>query len=1500
MLRSPALRRGVAVLGALLALTSPLSAQLAWSVFNETAVTPAPASTSTSGVTVTVPPGQRLTLIATNFVPVDWTTATSGTVVVTVNFKVSGGLSAIGAGTRALAFGLFNHNGTATNFADDSGYFTWLNGRATGSLAELRRRNGNGVSPSLLNPSGTAFAPLGTGTTVQTVGALTDGANYSLQFQLIRSATGVSLGNTSSTTTGAGVWISGEGLSQTSYTNPDVPPATTLFNEAAFMFLNTTAADVTLTLNSVTGLTPVNPPGVATPPAALIVNPGQPANFSVEATGTAPLAYQWRKDGTSVAGATSAALTVANPQAADAGSYSVVITNAYGTVTSPAAALTVTTATVPATITRQPAALTLNAGQTAVFTVGAFGSAPVAYQWNKDGVAVAGATASTLTLANVAPAQAGNYTVTVANAGGSVTSTPAALAINTAPTLTTQPTGATVAAGGNVTLTVAATGSPAPTYQWQRNGANVAGATNASLALTNVQAAQAGVYTVRVANSVGAVTSAPALVAIPSPMAAIAFTPAPGAGAVNIDTPLRVTFDRAPVAGNFGRIRIHQASDGAVVDTLDMGVTPYRRSIGTQTVDFIFYPILVTGNTAAIYPHAGVLAYGRKYYVTIEPGAILDTTGATFAGTSDSTAWTFTTKAAGPATDTTALTVAADGSGDFTTVQGAIDFVPAGNTTRRVITVKKGLYNEIIYVGSSRPFITLRGEDRSGTEIAYANNANFNSLTGNNRAMVSIDANDFVLETITLRNTTPAGGSQAEAIRGNGARCVFNRVNLISLQDTLLWNNPLFVTDSYIEGDVDFMWSNGPCFFQRCELKMVRAGFYTQVRNGATGMGFVYVDCRLTAPASLTGGGYLGRIDPNPGNFPYSQCVWVNCAMGPHIDPAGWQLNNATASSTIQYWEYKSTDLNGATLDVSRRHPSSRQLTDAEATLFRNPAYVLGGWSPQIAPTIETAPAATSSVTGGNARLTVVANGAPSPALQWFKDGIALPGATTDTLRLPAVQAADAGRYTVTATNAAGSVTSAAGVLTVTRGAFAGTYFGTVGGGTFALYVRDNGSAVLIAANAGAAGTVIARSATVDGNGRLRATLGAFEVDAAIAANGDVNGAAGPAAGSDLAAPSAVLTGARASATGATQAYAGYFQAGATNSAASASVIVAADGRVFGLVQNGSAVGAGGGTVDAGGRVSLAPSGAPALSATLVAGGAALTGTLANGNGTALAVAGAGDVPAGAQRFREFSARAVVTPAAPATVGFVLTGDTPSTVLLRAVGPTLGDAFAVAGALTNPRLDVYRGTTLIASNTGWTSAGSLSDVALATAQVGAFPLRAGTADSALRLTLAPGPYTAVMTSANNQAAGTGLLEVYDVSFGAAGQRLVNVSISGLAGTGTTTLIAGLAVATAQPKRLLIRGAGPALGALGVTNPLARPMLSLFRGTTQVVQNTGWSGGSESAAIAGAAAEVRAFPFAPDSADAAILINLGGGLYTAAVSSPDATTGLALIEFYELP
>ena len=157
-----------------------------------------------------------------------------------------------------------------------------------------------------------------------------------------------------------------------------------------------------------------------------------------------------------------------------------------------------------------------------------------------------------------------------------------------------------------------------------------------------------------------------------------------------------------------------------------------------------------------------------------------------------------------------------------------------------------------------------------------------------------------------------------------------------------------------------------------------------------------------------------------------------------------------------------------------------------------------------------------------------------------------------------------------------------------------------------------------------------------------------------------------------------------------------------------------------------------------------------------------------------------------------------------------------------------------------------------------------------------------------------------MSGASGGTSGIGLLEVYDVSGGSTGQRMIYVAARGIAGSGANVVVAGFFVAGTQPKRMLIRGIGPGLAAYGVTGVLARPVLQVFRGATPIAQNTGWSAGADATNLVNAAAEVRAFALTNNSSDTALLLHLAPGLYTAQVGSADATSGAAMVEIYELP
>jgi len=251
-------------------------------------------------------------------------------------------------------------------------------------------------------------------------------------------------------------------------------------------------------------------PSITTQPLASTISAGSSASMSVAASGTAPLSYQWYRNGVALAGETASSLYLPATTSSDEGSYTVKVSNSAGSISSNAATLSITTATVAPSITSQPASSSVTAGQSASFFVTTSGTAPFTYQWYKDGVAIAGATASSYSLTAASAGNAGAYTVTVSNSAGSITSTAATLSIAAAvvaPSISTQPTSLSVTASQNATFAVAATGTAPLSYQWYKDGVAVSGATSLSLSLSTVATSDAGAYTVKISNAAGSVTS---------------------------------------------------------------------------------------------------------------------------------------------------------------------------------------------------------------------------------------------------------------------------------------------------------------------------------------------------------------------------------------------------------------------------------------------------------------------------------------------------------------------------------------------------------------------------------------------------------------------------------------------------------------------------------------------------------------------------------------------------------------------------------------------------------------------------------------------------------------------------------------------------------------------------------------------------------------------------------------------------------------------------------
>ena len=256
------------------------------------------------------------------------------------------------------------------------------------------------------------------------------------------------------------------------------------------------------------------------------------------------------------------------------------------------------------------------------------------------------------------------------------------------------------------------------------------------------------------------------------------------------------------------------------------------------------------------------------------------------------------------------------------------------------------------------------------------------------------------------------------------------------------------------------------------------------------------------------------------------------------------------------------------------------------------------------------------------------------------------------------------------------------------------------------------------------------------------------------------------------------------------------------------------------------------------------------------------------------------------------SSRAVVG-ASNLTVGFVSTGSSSKSILLRGDGPSLAN-YGVTGVLANPILTLYNSSgSSLASNSTWGGASSLSSLFT---QVGAFPLTAASNDAVLNQSLSSGTYSAIVSGANSST-GAAMVEIYDADPTGATSRLVNISARGMVGTGSSIMTGGFVITGNSTETVLIRAVGPTLSTYGVTGVLAQPTLTVYNSSgTSVASNTIWGGGST---LSSTMTQVGAFALPTTSADSAVLVTLPAGAYTVQVSGVNGTTGNALVEIYEV-
>lgn len=313
------------------------------------------------------------------------------------------------------------------------------------------------------------------------------------------------------------------------------------------------------------------------------------------------------------------------------------------------------------------------------------------------------------------------------------------------------------------------------------------------------------------------------------------------------------------------------------------------------------------------------------------------------------------------------LYVAADGTGDFYSIQRALDVAPA--TGGAVVLVAPGTYREILTI--AKPHITLRSANSDPTKTVAINNRSSGTSGGTlHSATVNVTGDDFFAENITFQNDFNAthpqlpAGSQALALLVTGDRAAFNNVRLLGNQDTLYAGSKQctgqgesrscvparqYFSNCYVEGNVDFIFGDGKTVFENCEIRSNEhfEGFITAQSKSypAEDSGFVFYKCRLTANPGVTNV-FLGR----PWR-PYASVVYLDTEMGAHIQPAGWREWHPNETHSLETVFYAEMNSSGPGAKPTERDSHAHQLTQEEAKKYRPASFLggIGGWNP-IAP----------------------------------------------------------------------------------------------------------------------------------------------------------------------------------------------------------------------------------------------------------------------------------------------------------------------------------------------------------------------------------------------------------------------------------------------------------------------------------------------------------------------------------------------------------------------
>jgi hypothetical protein len=948
----------------------------------------------------------------------------------------SANFSVTAAGTAPLAYQWLKNSATVANGTKYSGATA-----ATLTVAMLATTDAGNFSVVITNLAGSVTSSVAPLTVVSAPAITTPPANASV----------VSGGSAGFTVTASGSapltyqWLkagsplaNGANVSGATAATLTISPATSA--DAASYSVIVSNALGTATSPAAT-LTVAVPPAIVTAPLSATANAGNSVTFTVTASGTATLAYQWLKNSAAIAGATAATLTLNNVSAADAANYSVTVTNAVGSVTSAAATLTVL---VPPAITSQPASASITLGNPTSLSVTATGTAPLTYQWLKNGTPISGANASVLSFTAVTTNDAASYSVTVTNIAGTIASSSATLAVLVPPTIVTPPASATVVAGSNASFTVTAAGSGTLTYQWLKNGATISGATSATLTLNNVSATDAANYSVTVANATASVTSstatltvlvAPAITTQPVSASVVQGNPVTFTAAANGTAPLVFQWlkNGTPISGansnvlSLAAVTTNDAASYSVVVTNIVGTI----ASSSATLTVLVPPSIVTapagtavvaGNTATF----SVIAAGTAplTYQWLKNGAAIS--GATSAmltlnnvSATDAANYSVTVANAAGSVTSAAATLTVNLPPDIT-AQPANQFGALNSPINLSVTASGT--GPLSYQWFNAASALADGGDISGSATATLT---ITALTANevgNYFVVVSNAFGFVTSaTVSVSVNVPpsisgqpasqtvtAGGSASFSVTASGSG---------ALAYQWFKNGTKIANATGIAGATSATLSlTGVTTNSAGSYTVTVTNLYGSATSAAAAL-TVQVPPSISAQpigrAVATGSNVTFTVSAT-GTAPLTY-AWLKSGValtdGGNISGAATAALTVTGVTTNDAGDYSVTVNNPV---------GSTNSANATLTVI----------APTAAPVILTQPASLAIAVGATANFSITASGA-NLRYQWLKNGKKIVGATNFTYTIANTKTNNSGSFAVTVTNTAGSATSSPATLTV-------------------------------------------------------------------------------------------------------------------------------------------------------------------------------------------------------------------------------------------------------------------------------------------------------------------------------------------------------------------------------------------------------------------------------------------------------------------------------------